>query len=117
MLKIIISAAGAIALAACGTGADRADQLALDNGLRTVIDEKALGEAVNQSIDREAVKDLARGAVAGAVQEVIPAEVRAVGGVIDEEALARGIDKAVDGNALKDAVDGAVRSSEKQGSE
>jgi hypothetical protein len=79
-----------------------------------VIDEKALGEAVNQSIDRAAVEDLARGAVAGAVQEAIPAEVRAVGAVIDEEALARGIDQAVDGNALGEAVHGALGSAEKQ---
>jgi hypothetical protein len=117
MLKIILFAAGALALAACGTGEDSADQLALDNGLRAVIDERALAEAVNHSIDREAVKDLARGAVAGAVagavQDGIPAEVRAVGAVVNEEALVSGIDQAVIVNALSEAAHGAVRSSEK----
>jgi hypothetical protein len=113
MFKFILSAAGALALVACGSGESSVDQLALDNGLRASLDEKALAEAVNQSIDREAVKDLARGAVAGAVQEAIPAEVRAVGAVIDEKALARGIEEAIDENALNEAVDVAVGSSGK----
>jgi hypothetical protein len=43
----------------------------LQNGLGAAIDEKALVDAVNQSIDRKAVEGMARGAVAGAVQEAI----------------------------------------------
>jgi hypothetical protein len=51
--------------------------------------------------------------VAGAVQEAIPPEVRAVGAVVDEQALAKGIDRAVDGKALGEAVQGAAKSLEK----
>ena len=111
MKKIILSAAAALALAACGNGTI-GDQ-ALHNTVGAAIDEKALAEAVDQSIDRKAVEDLARGAVAGAVQEAIPAEVRAVGAVVDEKALARGLDRAVDGNALGEAIQGVIDVREK----
>jgi hypothetical protein len=110
MRKIILPAAAAFALAACGN-VGLGDQ-ALTNAA-AVVDEGALVEAVNQSIDREAVEGIARGAVAGAVREAIPAEVRAVGAVVDEKALARGVDQAIDGNALGAAVEGVIRGSGK----
>jgi hypothetical protein len=112
MKKIILSAAGALALAACG-GSGSIDDQTLQNTLGAAIDEEALAGAVNQSIDRKAVEDIARGAVAGAVQDAIPAEVRAVGAVIDEKALASGIDQAVDGNALGEAIQGVIKGVEK----
>ncbi len=112
MSRIIFTAAAAFALAACGTGEAGIDAQALQNGLGAAVDERALAEAVNQSIDRKAVEGIARGAVAGAVQEAIPPEVRAAGAVIDERALAKGIDRAIDGNALGEAVGAAVTGSE-----
>lgn len=105
MKKIILAAAAAFALAACGN-VGLGDQ-ALTNAA-VAIDEKALAEAVNQSIDRTALEGVARGAVAGAVQEAIPAEIRAVGAVVDEKALARGVDRAIDGEALGAAVEGVL---------
>jgi hypothetical protein len=113
MSKIILSAAAALTLAACGTGGGSVDPQAVQNGLGAAIDEKALMGALNQSIDRKAVEGMARGAVAGAVQEAIPAEVRAAGAVIDEQALAKGIDRAVDGNALGAAALNAFKGIEK----
>jgi hypothetical protein len=105
MKKIILSAAAAFALAACGS-VEVGDQ-ALSNAA-AAIDEGALAAAVNQSIDRTAIEGMARGAVAGAVQEAIPAEVRAVGAVVNEEALVGGIDRAVDGNKLGAAVEAVI---------
>jgi hypothetical protein len=106
MKKFILSAAAALSLTACGDGG--AGEQALHNAVGTAIDEKALVGAVAQSIDTKAVENLARGAVAGAVQEAIPPEVRAVGAVVDEKALMQGLDKAVDGNVLSGAVKGAL---------
>ncbi len=106
MNKIILLAAGALALSACGEGAINVGEL--QNVAAGAVDEAALVSAVNQSIDRQAVEGIARGAVAGAVQEAIPAEVRAVGAVIDEKALVQGVDRAIDGNALGAAVTGAI---------
>lgn len=108
--KIILSAAAAFALAACG-GAGPGDQALTDAA--AAIDEGALAEAVNQSVDRKAVEGVARGAVAGAVREAIPAEVRAAGALVDEQALARGVDRAIDGNALGAAVEGVIKGSGK----
>jgi hypothetical protein len=105
MKKIILTAAAAFTLAACGN-LELGDQ-ALGNAA-AAIDEGALAEAVNQSIDRTAVEGVARGAVAGAVQEAIPAELRAVGAVVDEKAFARGVDQAIDGEALGAAVEAAI---------
>jgi hypothetical protein len=65
MKKIILSAAGALALAACGTDSGSIDEQALQNRLGAAVDEKAVVGAVYQSIDRKAVEDAARGAVAG----------------------------------------------------
>jgi hypothetical protein len=108
MKKIILSAAAAAAFALAGCGnAGVSDQTLTDAA--GAIDRGALAEAVNQSIDRKAVEGLARGAVAGAVQEAIPAEIRAVGAVVDERALVRGVDQAVDGNALGAAVEGVIK--------
>jgi hypothetical protein len=112
MKKIILSAAALLALAACGTESGGIAEQSLQNGLGAAIDEKALVDAVNQSIDRKAVEGMARGAVAGAVQEAIPAELRAVGAVVDEQALAKGIDRAIDGNALGEAVQNSVKTRE-----
>lgn len=106
MKKIILSAAAAFALAACGDA--RLGDHALTNAAAAAVDEGALVEAVNRSVDRKAVEGLARGAVEGAVREAIPAEVRAVGAVVDEAALARGVGQAVDGNALGAAVEGVL---------
>jgi hypothetical protein len=109
MKKIILSAAAVIALAACGTEMAASMSGRCRTALGAAIDEKALVEAVNQSIDRKAVEGIARGALTGAVQEAIPPELRAVGAVIDEKALAKGIDRAIDGNALGQAVEGSVK--------
>lgn len=106
MKKIILPIAAAFALTACGS-VGLGDQ-ALTN-VAAVVDEGKLVDAVDQSIDRKAVEGLARGAVAGAVREAIPAEVRAAGAVVDEAALARGVDQAIDGNALGAAVEGVIR--------
>ena len=105
MKKIILSAAGALALAACGSGNDQT----LHNDVDAAIDEQALVSAVNQSIDLKAAEGLAHGAVAGAVREAIPPELRAVGAVIDEKALVRGVDQAVDGKALGNTIQGAIK--------
>jgi hypothetical protein len=106
MKKIILAFTAAFALAACGN-AGLGDQ-SLANAAAAV-DERGLAEAVNRSIDREALEGVARGAVAGAVQEAVPPELRAVGAVVDERALARGVDQAVDGNALGAAVEGLIK--------
>jgi hypothetical protein len=106
MKKIMLVAAGALALSACGDGGLSVE--AMQNSAAEAIDEKALLGAVNRSIDRKAVEDLARGAVAGAVQEAIPPEVRLAGAVIDEKALLEGVDRAVDGQALGDTLKGAI---------
>jgi hypothetical protein len=113
MKNVTLIAAGALALAACGMGDANLDQQALDNSLRVAIDEKALAATVTQSVDRKAVEEIARGTVAGAVQEAIPAEVRAVGAVVDEQALATGIGRAIDSDALGQAVQGVVDGVEK----
>ncbi len=105
MKTIIALSAAALALSACGNAPG---EQSLQNTVGAVVDERALAGAVNQSIDREALESIAKGAVAGAVQDAIPAEVRAVGAVIDERALADGIDRAVDGNALGGAVQGVI---------
>ena len=107
MKKIILSAAAALVLAGCGSV--EAGEQSLANAA-AAIDGEALVEAVDGSVDRNAVEGLARGAVAGAVREAIPAEVRAVGAVVDEQALARGVGQAIDSNALGAAVKGAVES-------
>jgi hypothetical protein len=107
MKNVILLAAGALALAACGVDDDGLDQRALGDRLRAAIDEKALAGAVSQSIDRKPVDEIARGTLAEAVQEAIPAEVRAVGAVVDEQALASGIGGAIDGEVLGQAVHGA----------
>lgn len=106
MRKIILPAALAFALTACGNSVgDEAQR----NGAAEAIDEKALLEAVNSSIDRNAVEGLARGAISGAVQEAIPPEIRAAGVVVDEKALAKGIDQAIDGKALGAAAENAAK--------
>lgn len=106
MKKIILPAALAFALTACGNSVgDEAQR----NGAADAIDEKALLEAVNSSIDRNAVEGLARGAISGAVQEAIPPEIQAAGAVVDEKALAQGVDQAIDGKALGTAAESAIR--------
>lgn len=111
MKKIILSAAGALVLAACGSGTPT--EPALHDRIGSAVDEAALAGAVSQSIDRKAVEGLARGAVAGAVQETIPAELRAVGAVVDEKELLKGIDQAVDGELLGGAIQEAIRGVDK----
>lgn len=106
MKKIILPATFAFALAACG---DSVGDQAQRNGVREAIDEKALVAAVNSSIDRNTVEGMAHGAIAGAVQEAIPAEARAVAAVVDEKALAKGIDQAIDGKALGTAAEDAIK--------
>lgn len=106
MTRYILPAILAFGLAACGN--DGAGEEAQRNSIGEAIDEKALVEAVNSSIDRNAVEGLAREAISSAVQEAIPAEIRAAGMVVDEKALAKGIDQAIDVKTLRSAVENAA---------
>lgn len=106
MKKIILIAAAALALPACGSVGSSVETLG--NTAAKAVDGKALISAVNQSIDRQAVEGLARNAVAGAVQEAIPPEVRAVGAVVNEQALVSGVDRAIDVKVLEGAMQEAV---------
>lgn len=111
MQKMVLIAAAALAVTACGNVAEKTEELRSEAG--AAIDEQALAEAVGSAVDEKAVEGLVRGAVDGAVKEAIgealpTAEIEAVGAVVDEEALARGLDEAVDGQALGSAVRGAI---------
>lgn len=110
MTRFILPATLAFMLAACGNSG--AGEEAQRNGVAEAIDERALVEAVNSAIDRDAVEGLARETISGAIQEAIPAEIRAAGVVVDERALAKGIDQAIDVKALGTAAEDAALSAD-----
>jgi hypothetical protein len=111
MKKIILAAAGALVLVACGSGTP--NEPALHDRIGSAVDEAALAGAVSQSIDRKALEDVARDAVVGAVREAVPAEIQAVGSVVDEKKLLKGIGQAVDEELLGGAVQGAIMGADK----
>ena len=111
MKRFIFLAVAAIGLAACGEASETAESL--QSQASAAIDESALVGALGLAVDEQAVEDLARGAIDGAVndaiREVVPAEEMAVlGAIVDEEALAKSLDGAIDGQALGGAVKRAI---------
>ncbi len=111
MKYMIILAAAALTLSACGSATDRAHELRGE--VAAAIDEQALAKAVGSAVDEKAIQDVVHGAVdsavSDAVREALPtAEIAAVKAVIDEEALTKGVDEAINGQALKSAVRDAV---------
>ena len=107
MHRIYFAAAAAFALSACGL-----DESAR-NDAAGLVDEQALIDAVEGSLDRQALEGVARGAVEGAVEEAVRealpvAEIGAAAAVIDEKALVEGVDAAIAGGAIGNAVEGAV---------
>lgn len=107
LARIVIVAAAALALAACGETQDSPDSL--EAKADAAIDGKGVADAIRASVDEQAIEGAIRGAASDAIREAIPAdELGVIGTVIDEEALVSGIDNAVDGKALTGAVTGAV---------
>jgi hypothetical protein len=112
MKAVIIVAAAALALGACGGIVENAEQLR--EQAKAAVDEQKLAETMGSAVDTEALEALARatvdGAVSDAVGEVLPAEELAIArAVIDEKALADGLGEAVNGEVLTSTLDAAMR--------
>lgn len=97
--RIAVLAGAALALGACGETQQTAEELRSKTD--AAVDAKGVMTAIRSSVDDQAIKD----AAAGAIRE----ELGAVGAVIDEEALVSGIDKAIDGEAVTNAIGQATR--------
>lgn len=99
--RATLMSAAALALAACGSGADETLQAVKQEASAAAQESKAL-QALDTAIDEQALEGLARGAINGAVNEaigeVLPAEeMAAVRAVVDEEAIAQGLRTSLEG--------------------
>lgn len=115
MKKLMLFAAVALAIAACGPVPEH--EVELGNALIGAPSAMEFPQALDAAVDEQALgsalfgvaKDAAKGAAQEAVRESLPtSELAVIGAAVDERGLVNAVDQAVDGQAVLRAVEDAA---------
>ena len=107
MMKMMLVAFAASALAACSDAGEQAAERGVE--ATNAIDTTAAAQAVVSAVDLEAAKNMVEGAARNALRETFDAgEIAAAAAIVDEETLIDGLGQAIDGQAIGQTVQGAI---------